>query len=204
VSSRLRDVAAARQALERPYAIDHAASIRRKAAKPRDLLGWFLAGIRDEIPERIHRSGVWADAKRPGDITGYVAVGGSLIGTPGTADPFRAFLEGDADETELARLTDAGVTIADRAYRFPMRAALAALRGRGPVTDPYPFMAAILFRIACMEGDWIAACRTFGLAEPAGGIIVKVALERLWDHYVDEPPARRIQPRRQEDLSAVV
>lgn len=192
--SRLRDISAARDRLARPYAIDHAASLRRRMAKPRDLLGWFLVGFRSEIPEHIHATGLWRDAKRRGDGEGYEPVGGSLIGTPRTADAFRAYLEGDPlDETELARLTDAGVTVADPAYRFPMRAALARLAGRGPDHDPFPFMARALFRTACMDGDWNAACRSLGIVEPVRRVYVMVALERLWDRYLDEPPPRTIR-----------
>ncbi|HEV8545013.1 MAG TPA: hypothetical protein VGQ64_01860 [Candidatus Limnocylindrales bacterium] len=191
MSSKLRDVATARDRLARPYGPEHDASIRRKAAKPRDLLGWFLRGFRAELPEQIHASGVWADAKRRGDVGDYAPVGGSLIGTPRSADPFRAYLEGDPlEETELARLTEAGVVIADTAYRFPMRAALAALAGRGADHDPYPFMARMLFRTASMNGDWNAAGRSMGIIEPVRWPYLVAALERLYDRYLDEPPAR--------------
>lgn len=204
MTAKRRDVAEARERLARPYALDHAASIRRRAAKPRDLLGWFLAGFRAEVPEQIHQSGVWADARRRGDVEGYVAGGGSLIGSPATFDPFRAYLEGEPlHETELARLTEGGTTVADPAYRFPMRAALARLAGRGPATDPYPFMARALFRTACMDGDWDAACRSLGIIEPVRRPYVLAALERLWERYDDEPPAR-LYHQRTEGLAAVV
>lgn len=201
--SKQRDVAVARDRLARPFALDHAASLRRKAAKPRDLLGWFLAGFRAEIPERIHRSGVWADARHRGDAKAYAPVGGSQIGTPASADPFRAYLESDPlDETELARLTEAGITIAEQAYRFPMRAALASLAGRGADTDPYPFMARALFRTATMDGDWNVALRSLGIIEPVRWPYLVAALERLWDRYDDQPPARLFD--RTEGLAAVV
>jgi hypothetical protein len=213
-----RDVEVARARLARPHAGEHAASIRRRATKPRDLLGWFLSGFRAEIPEQIHASGVFVGtpARRGESLasldprTGAVLstardlVGGSLIGTPRTADPFRAYLEGDPrDETELARLTEAGTTMAETAFRFPMRAALAALAGRGADTDPYPFMARMLFRTASMDGDWSAAGRSMGIIEPVRWPYLVGALERLWDRYDDEPPAR-LYSQRLEGLAAVV
>jgi hypothetical protein len=220
--SKLRDVAVARDRLARPFAVDHDASVRRKAAKPKDLLGWFLVGFRAEIPEQIHASGVFVGPPaRAGEglasldpktravlSTARELAGGSLIGTPRTADPFRAYLEGEADQVESARLTEAGVIVEEWAYRFPMRAALAALAGRGRDTDPYPFMARMLFRTASMDGDWNAACRSLGIIEPVRWPYVVAALERLWNRYEDEPPARFYSPRHRppegEALVAVV
>lgn len=179
----------ARERLERPYSPENRASIRRKAIKPKDLLGWFLVGFRAEIPERLHASGVWRDyVRQDEDRRGE---GGSLLGTPRTADAFRAYLEDDPeDATEMARLTDAGVTVVDAAYRMPMRAAMQRLAGRGKATDPYPFMARALFRTASMDGDWDAACQSMGIVQPVRWPYILCALERLWDRYLDEPPAR--------------
>jgi hypothetical protein len=197
-------VVEARELRARPYALEHGASLRRKAARPRDLLRWFLEGFRAEMPEQLHASGVWSDAKRRGDPNDYVAVGGSAIGAPRIADPFRAYLEEDPLEaSELARLTESGVTVADPAYRFPMRAALARLAGRGSNLDPYPFMARTLFRTGCMDGDWDAAARSMGIIEPVRRVYVWFALERLWERYLDEPPPRTIY-RQPEGLAAVV
>jgi hypothetical protein len=187
-------VALRRDLLARPYAADHGASLQRKATKPRDLLGWYLRGFRAEIPERIHAAGLWHDAKRRSDAKEYQSVGGSLLGTPANSDPFRAYLESDPVwETELARLTEAGVTVSDQAYRFPMRAALSRLAGHGRNEDPFPFMARMLFRTACMDGNWNAACRTLGIVEPVRWFYVTGALERLWDRYSDEPPAYSVR-----------
>jgi hypothetical protein len=184
----------ARDLLARPYAIENDASLRRRMAKPKDLLGWFVAGFRAEIPEQLHTAGVWRDEKRRSDPKDYAPTGGSLIGTPRVADPFRAYLEADPlDETELARLTTDGITIADQAYRFPIRAALASLAGHGPDTAPYPFMARALFRTACMDGDWNAACRSLDMIEPIRWFYISCALERLWDRYRDEPPVRTLR-----------
>jgi hypothetical protein len=197
---------------------EHEASVRRRAAKPRDLLGWFIRGFRAELPEQLHAGGVFfGTPARSGEVLASVApdsgrvlssakdlVGGSLIGSPRVADPFRAFIEGRANQTELARITD-GTVRADEAYRFPMRAALAALAGRGRDTDPYPFMARMLFRTASMDGDWNEACRSLGIPEPVRQPYLEAALERLWSRYVDEPPPRRIHgPRQVEEVAAAV
>lgn len=183
-----------RELRARPFSVENGASLRRKAAKPKDLLGWFLAGFRAEIPEHLHAAGVWRDEKRRSDAGDYDPVGGSLIGTPRASDPFRAYLESDPlDETELARLTDAGVTVVDQAYRFPMRAALARLAGRGANHEPYPFMARMLFRTACMDGNWDEACRTLSVIEPVRRPYLMFALERLWERYLEEPPARPLR-----------
>jgi hypothetical protein len=186
---------AARDRLIRPYAPENAASLRRKASKPRDLLGWFIVGFRAELPEQLHASGVWRDYV--GDDEDRIGGGGSLLGTPRTADAFRAYLEGDPLlELEMARLTEAGVTVAEEAYRFPMRAALARLSGRGRPEDPFPFMARTLFRTACMDGDWDAACRSMGVnPQPVRWVFVVTALDRLYDRYLDEPPARYFHDR---------
>jgi hypothetical protein len=181
---------AARDRLIRPYAPENAASLRRKAAKPKDMLGWFVIGFRAELPEQLHASGVWRDYVH--DDEDRIGEGGSLLGTPRTADAFRAYLEGDPLlELEMARLTEAGVTVAEEAYRFPMRAALARLAGRGHRDDPFPFMGRCLFRTACMDGDWDVACRSMGInPRPVRWPYMVAALDRLWDRYAEEPPAR--------------
>ncbi len=210
--TRRQDVAERRALLARPYAVDHAESLRRKAAKPKDLLGWFLRGFRAEVPERIHAAGLWHDVRQRTDDEKYEPVGGSLIGTPAANGRFRSLTEGSPErETELARLTESGVTVADTAYSMPIRAALDRLAGRGRDSEPFPMMAAALRRVAYFNGEWetalghlVAFTRT-----DAGELVVDdeasvslrrifldTALERLWDRYLDEPPARSI--RREE------
>ncbi|HKR50535.1 MAG TPA: hypothetical protein VJT72_13360, partial [Pseudonocardiaceae bacterium] len=108
-----------------PYAVDNARSKRRKMARPKDLLAWFLTGIREEMPDRLHTRGVWRDAKRRGDVEGYDPVGGSHLGSPRVADPFRAWIEDDPFGTEAAEYE--GHKDIHNHYRTPMRAALARL-----------------------------------------------------------------------------
>jgi hypothetical protein len=179
----------AREQRERPYTLAHRASLEAKAAPPRDLLGWFIARWRAELPERLHGAGVWRDQRRPSDPEEFSPVGGSLLGAPRVADPFRAYLEADPErELEPASITDAGVTAETRAYRFPLRAALARVAGRGPNEAPFPFMARALFRTACMDGDWDAACASLGIILPVRRAYIEAALRRLWSAYRDEPP----------------
>lgn len=172
-----------------PYTRENAASKRRKMARPRDLLAWFLAGFREEVPDRLHTRGVWRDAKRRGDRDGYDPVGGSVLGSPRQADPFRAFIEDDPFGTEAAEYE--GHKDPYNHYRTPMRAALARLAGRGHDTDPYPFMARALYRTAQRDGDWDGACGSLGIIEPVRRPYIEAALHRLYERYHEEPPVYR-------------
>lgn len=172
-----------RATLDRPYGADHAASIARKARAPKNLLGWFLAEFRAELPERIHTSGLWrefvTDSGQPG--------GGSLLGTPRYADEFRRYLEDSPFATGIAEYE--GHRDPNPHYTFPLRAALAALAGRGPATDEYPFMARVLYRTALRDGDWDGACASFNIPAPVRRVYLEAALYRLWTRYSVEPPA---------------
>jgi hypothetical protein len=169
-----------------PYLPEHIASKGRKMARPRDLLGWYMTAFREEMPDRLHNRGVWCDAKRRGDAEGYAPVGGSALGSPRVADPFRAFLEDDAFGTEAAEYE--GHKDIHNHYRTPMRAALARLAGRGHPTEPYPFMARCLYRTALRDGDWDGACASLGIIEPVRKPYIEAALHRLFERYHEEPP----------------
>ncbi len=168
-----------------PYRADHDASVRRKSSPPKDLLGWFLDGFRAELPERLHQQDVWRDRAKRGDMDGYQPVGGSLLGTPRDAEPFRAFIEDGPFALELAEYE--GHKDQQAHYRTPMRAAIARLAGRGPDTDQYPFMARALYRTALRDGDWDGACASLGIIEPVRQFYITAALHRLWTRY-DETP----------------
>lgn len=184
---------------EAPYSHDNAASKRRKMARPKDLLAWFLQGFREEMPDRLHTRGVWRDAKRRGDAEAYDPVGGSALGSPRMADPFRAFIEDDPFGTEAAEYE--GHKDVRNHYRTPMRAALARLAGRGE-TEPCYFMARALFGTAYNDGDWEAACRHMVAYKRADGATVvdeagsqalrrtfiEAALHRLYERFHEEPP----------------
>jgi hypothetical protein len=171
---------------ESPYRYESERSKHAKMARPKDLLAWFVAGFREELPDRLHTRGVWRDARRRGDKDGYSPVGGSQLGSPRMADPFRAFVEDDPFSTEAAEYE--GHKDIRAHYRTPMRAALARLAGRGPDTDPYPFMARALDRTALRDGDWDSACASLGILEPVRKVYIEAALHRLYDRYREEPP----------------
>lgn len=183
-----------------PYDRDNAASKARKMARPRDLLAWFLVGFREEVPDRLHTRGVWRDRVSSSEANaGIEAVGGSLLGTPRTSDPFRAYIEDDPFGTEPSEYE--GHKSVHNHYRTPMRAALARLSGRGPDTDPYPFMARVLFRTALRDGDWDSACASMGIIEPVRKPYIEAALHRLYERYHEEPPAPTMRARQEEEAA---
>jgi len=177
-----------RDLLERPYRSDHADSIRRKASPPRDLLRWFLEGFRAEMPDRLHQHDVWRDRPKRGDPDDYAPVGGSMLGSPRDAEPFRSYIEDGAYTCELAEYE--GNKDATPHFARPMRTALARLAGRGSDTEPYPFMARCLYRTALRDGDWDSACASLGITEPVRRIYIEAALHRLWTRYEEEPQPR--------------
>lgn len=170
--------------------------------KPRDLLAWFLEGYRSETPTDIHSSAVFVG--RPGDglaafdpQTGAVIskaadlAGGSHLGAPGYDATFRRYIEDGPFATEVPEYE--GHRQRDEAYKFPMRAALARLAGRGRDRDTYVFMARFLFRVACRDGDWQGAARSMGIIEPVASVYLEASLRRLFAKYEIEPPARPIR-----------
>lgn len=171
--------------MERPYRRAHDASVRRKAAPPRDLLRWFMDGFRAEMPETMHTPGVWRDGRHRGDPDVYSPVGGSVLGAPRTAEPFRTFIEDDPYAVERAEYEGHEDHVPH--YVRPMRAALARLAGRGKDDEPYPFMARSLYRTALRDGDWDGACASLGITEPVRRFWIDAALHRLWSRY-DETP----------------
>jgi len=173
------------------YAYENDRSKRAKMVPPRDLLAWFVAGFREEVPDRLHSRGVWRDAKRRGDKSGYDPVGGSHLGSPRQADPFRAFIEDDPFGTEAAEYE--GHKDTRNHYRTPMRAALARLAGRGKDTDAAPFMARALYRTALRDGDWDGACASLGIIEPVRRPYIEAALWRLYERFHEEPPVYSVR-----------
>lgn len=126
----------ARDRLIRPYRADHETSIRMRmdaARRPHSLpqlLGWAREQWSLEVPDRLHAGGVWRDY-------GAAASGGSALGTPRYADPFRAYLENSAFETDGD----------DPTYLRPMHAALARIHGRD-TSHPFSPAAHRLFALA--------------------------------------------------------
>lgn len=182
-----------------PYQTDHASSIARKAQPPKNLLGWFLEAFRCETPIEMNghsvfvgqpdkpgRETLWARGSRASELSG-----GSLLGSPAFTDDFRRFIEDGSRQVERAEYE--GNQDRTVHYRYPLRAALAELGGRGKATDEYPFMARVLYRTAMRDGDWDGACESMGIIGPVRWVYVQEALRRLWRHYEVEPPARTIR-----------
>ena len=194
-----------------PYAHDNARSKRRKMARPRDLLAWFMQGFRDEIPgqggphDKLHTRGVWRDSKHRGDVDGYQPVGGSQLGSPRMSDGFRRFIEDDPFGTEVAEYE--GHKDIHNHYRTPMRAALARLAGRGTNGRGY-LMARCLYILAATDGDLEQAMGHLHaftrneagevVADPEASVeyrrvIAEQALHQLYDRFHEEPPVYTVR-----------
>jgi hypothetical protein len=184
---------------DRPHRRAHEASVRAKAAVPRDLLAWFLEGFRAELPERVHQQDVWRDRRTAGDPDAYHPVGGSLLGSPRIAEPFRQFIEDSPFAVEVAEYEGQ----ADRTphFRTPMRAAMARVAGRGPDDARYPFMARALYRTALRDGDWDGACASLGIIEPVRWPYIQAALRHLWDRYSEIPPVVAFRPSAEDAVA---
>jgi hypothetical protein len=192
----------ARARIDRPHALEHASSVLRRAAQPKGLGGllvWFLTGFRAEMPEAVHAAGVWRDYVRLDEDR--AAEGGSLLGSPRLADPFRALIEGSPFATEPSEFEGHASREGDEHYRTPMRAAIARLRGRHTCTrtertfadhrcGTSPFMALTVERIAYLDGDWESAAASLGIHPETAATWVAEALFRLWRVYDERPPAR--------------
>jgi hypothetical protein len=196
---------------ETPYRVDNERSKRAKMQPPRDLLGWFMTEFRKEVPDRLHTRGVWRDAHRRGDAEFYDPVGGSALGAPRMADPFRAYIEDDAFGTQPDEY-EGHKSLANH-YRTPVRAALARLAGRRENGHGY-LMARALYILARTDGDIDQA---FGglhaftkneagevVHDPDGErvyrmVMVQTALRDLYYRYEEEPPNHTV---RSEDKAA--
>ncbi len=170
---------------ETPYRVEHSRSLIHKAAAPRNLLAWFLDGFRSEMPDEIHAAGVWREYVTE---DGLHVGGGSALGAPRYADPFRRLLEDGPFGLEVAEYEGHKDLVSH--YRTPMRAALARLAGRGRDTEPSPFMARVLYRTVLRDGDWNSACDSMGIVEPVRLVYIEEALRRLWSRYEVEPSNR--------------
>jgi hypothetical protein len=201
-----------REARDRPYRAEHDRSLRDKAHPPHGLpalLAWFLTGFREEVPDRLHQPDVWR-GRPPREGEEFVSldprtnavlsrskdlVGGSLLGSPRDAEPFRAFIEDDAFACERAEYEGHEDRVPH--YVWPMRAALARLAGRGRDDEPFPFMARALYRTALRDGDWDGACASLGIIDPVRPLYIEAALHRLWSRYETE-----LGPYREEHNAA--
>jgi len=203
-----------------PFLDELAESERRRREEPRGfagLLRWFLEGFWAETPEAVHATGAWFGRPARVDATGQPVedlasyeppatpdadpvvishagdlTGGSQLGAPRQAEPFRQLLENSPRQT-------AGDG-ADEHYVRPMRAALIRLNGR----EEGALTARFLLQVAYAQGDWEAvAARWFPLHEfhqdesPCRCFLVRRpfaehALHRLFQVHRLEPPARPV------------
>jgi len=177
------------------YLDEHAESRARRAHRPDSfagLLAWFLAGFAAETPERLHAAGEWvggpANARRPSDagITPEL-VGGSILGSPRVAEPFRQLLEEEPGQWTNER----GTT--EPYYLRPMRAALARLASKRD--GDAPFMARFLAQVAYAQGDWGSVAGRWMPGQPwAWRAFCEHSLRRLAAGYLDEPRPREWRP----------
>src|SRR3990167_1350639 len=148
----------ARQTWRDPtYLAEHEASVAKKARIPRslpELLTWFLAGWRAEVPVELHAFGPWrAQAARVGSNGHAVEeipsaqLGGSLLGSPRYAEDFRALLENSPRQTAYGKPAEYDGSEVEF-YVRPMRAALARLAGFGHASRPSALMARFLVQVA--------------------------------------------------------
>jgi len=135
----------------------------------RELLAWFLHEWALEVPSAVHVPGVWRDYVRWDEDR--KAVGGSLMGAPALADPFRRYTENSPSETDD-----------DGYYMRPMHKAIAQLCGRHPGTKEW-WMARYLFRVALGHGDLVTVGARSGLHALAVDTYTEAALYRLWTHW---------------------
>lgn len=158
----------ARRALESPYQREHEASVETvfaKAPEPKGLpalIGWFREQCANELPETLHKAGVWRDY-------GPDAAGGSVLGAPAPSDPFRRFLENSPSETD-----------ADGFYVRPLRAALSRMSRRWPLTARH------LFRLALVQGDWHRHADNEGFQREEMELYLERAVFLLWREFARE------------------
>ncbi len=183
----------ARLRRDQPYLDEHIAS--RHTPRPRTfagLLAWFLEGFAAETPERLHATGEWVgDPPRPGrpsdaGITPEL-VGGSVLGSPRIAEPFRQLLEESPAQWQRDP-ADGG-----KFFARPMRAALERLASHRD--GDAPFMAHYLAQVAYAEGDWQSVAARWMPAYPyAWRSFCEQALRRLDGCYLDAPRPREWRP----------
>ncbi len=175
---------------QQPYKFEADRRLNKLMAPPKDLLGWFMDAYREEMPERIHSAGLWRDQVTAGEgAHGVKAAGGSVLGTPQTDARFRLLTEGSPFTLETAEYE--GHKDRSDHYTFPLRAALARLAGREPVTGRWGFMAAALLTTARLDGDWERALSSLGVNPPAvRRVYLEIALRTLFARYEVEPSQR--------------
>jgi hypothetical protein len=160
------------------------------------LLAWFAEGMTLETPERIHRSGVWADHMKPeGHLRATPADGRKRIvdvhddgggRTPTqTADGSALGSPDDAGEWRMAIYGSSSVSDDDGSYLRPMHRAIDELSRTGR-----PLMGRTLIALAAAGFDWHGIAERGGWAEEMFRDYLTAALMRLW-HTFRERDERR-------------
>jgi len=169
-----------------PYTADHAASVARVAEagqRPRGfgpLLSWFSRTWAAELPDRLHSRGVWRDRLTRSEAdAGDQAVGGSLLGSPNLADPFRRILENSPFETEAAVLDNRESM--ERHYVRPCHAAVARIGHR------YPLAARWLAALAFADFGWQDLATRRGWSHEEARFYLERILELLWSEFEEAP-----------------
>ena len=140
-------------------------------------LAWFRTEWANEIPERLHTSGVEWTA---GD-------GGSRLGTPRWAEGFRRYIVDPRDYAVEYAVYD-NVNQTDPHYVRPLRCAIAWL-----AHHRHPLMARWLFRLGTLDGQWAAVADSFTVPHEYGEAITRTALVLVRRAYMIRPDDRRAE-----------
>lgn len=150
-----------------------------KGRQPRTLpeyIRWFAEVWNAETPEEIHAGGVWRDRVSGAEADrGLEPVGGSALGAPRLAEPFRRLIENSAFETE-ADLLD-GHQLRQRHYARPARAALEHVGRR------YPLASRWIAAIAAAAFDWRSVATQRGWTEEEAHDYLLTVFDRVWREF---------------------
>ena len=155
---------------DEPYTVEHRSSVARgmeRGKMPRTLAGllhWYITRLREETPEKLHRSELWRDQVTAAEREhGIQPVGGSHLGSLAYSGAFRALLECSPSALDE-----------DGFYRLPIRAALSRIERRRPI------MARFLFAIGMAEGDWRKVADAMGYPDEMVEVYAEASLRKLW------------------------
>lgn len=199
-----RRQAAALEARERPYSVEHQASVRRAMSDRSPevpgfgaLLRWFVDRFTAELPKNVHATGVeWSTPGRVvrGDGTGVTDPGGgNALGSPRFDGTFRRrVLESRSSDTEHP-VSDGRAEVGE-AYSTPLHQTIEYIGRRKPL------LACWLRALGRHGGDWQAVGQ-LGLVIDDRGVripipdeyaeeITRGALRVCWRAFREEPSVR--------------
>src|SRR5262245_54646336 len=138
------------------------------------------------MPTPIHRPEVYVG--RPGEEIPPELAGGSLLGSPAYAEPFRRLLEDEhPDRTQPDWTFDGRDSATERHLVTPLRS---AMRRCGRHFEGF------LVEVARGGGDWMGPAIRRGCAnEHIAKVYAETAFTKLWEQYRPEKPAN--VPRRE-------